>query len=77
LIEYHPEAIAEIDASVLSEKGVKILLYTAKPVEFRGIEVISTEENIYGFFVQLPPLIEARSLSNEASIPRAAFFMAI
>lgn len=77
LLNNHPDAVAEIDGRVLSEKGVKVTLYTARPVEYRGVEVISLEENIYEFFVQLTPLIEARRLGNEARIPRAAFFMTI
>ena len=62
---------------MLSEKGVKVILYTEKPVELPGIEVISKEENIYEFYVLQTPLIEGRRLGIEARIPRAAFFMNI
>ena len=73
----HPEAVAEIDGRVLSEKGVKVILYTEKPAELPGIEVISKEENIYEFYVLQSSLIEGRRLGIEARIPRAAFFMNI
>jgi hypothetical protein len=73
----HSDVVAEIEGRVLSEKGVKVILYTSKPVIFSGIEVISEEENIYEFYVLQNPLIEARRLGNEARIPRTAFFMTI
>ena len=73
----HLDAVAEIDGRVLSEKGVKVILYTEKPVEVPGIGVISKVDNIYEFYGRQDPLIEARRLGNEAKIPRAAFFMTI
>ncbi|MGC8515559.1 MAG: hypothetical protein ACP5OC_05425 [Thermoplasmata archaeon] len=73
----HPEAVAEIEGRVLSEKGVKVILYTEKPVELPGIEIISKEDNIYEFYVLQSPLFEARRLGNEARIPRVAFFVTI
>ena len=77
MAENHADAVAEIEGRSVTDEGIKILLYTSKPVEHGMAEVISQEDNVYETYVYEKSLVEGRRRGNEAKIPRIAFFLNI
>ena len=81
LMEYmrgnHPDAVAEIEGRSVTDDGVKVLLYTSKPVVAEGVTPISIADNVYESYVYEKSLVEGRKRGNEARIPRIAFFLTI
>ena len=51
MAENHPDAVAEIEGRSINDEGIKILLYTSKPMESGRAEVISSEDNVYETYV--------------------------
>ena len=81
LIKYlsknHTDAVAEIEGRSVTDDGVKVLLYTSKPVVAEGVTPISVEDNVYESYVYEKALVEGRKRGNDARIPRIAFFLTI
>ncbi len=77
MAENHPDAVAEIEGRSVTDEGIKILLYTSKPMESGRAEVISSEDNVYETYVYEKSLVEGRKRGNEARIPRIAFFLTL
>ncbi len=77
LAENHKDAVAEIEGRSINDEGIKILLYTSRPLEYDAVEVISKEDNIYETYVNEKSLVEGRRRANDARIPRIAFFLTI
>ncbi|EQD26274.1 hypothetical protein B1B_19618, partial [mine drainage metagenome] len=77
IVANDPDTVAEIEGRSLSEKGIKVLLYTTKPIDNEGVEVISGEDNIYETYVYEKSLVEGRKMGNDARIPRIAFFLTL
>ena len=77
MAENHPDAVAEIEGRSINDEGIKILLYTSKPMESGRAEVISSEDNVYETYVYEKSLVEGRKRGNEARIPRIAFFLTL
>ena len=75
MAENHPDAVAEIEGRSINDEGIKILLYTSKPMESGRAEVISSEDNVYETYVYEKSLVEGRIRANEVRIPRIAFFL--
>ena len=77
MADNHPDAVAEIEGRAVTDEGIKILLYTSKPVVAEGVTPISIEDNIYESYVNEKALVEGRKRGNDARIPRIAFFLTI
>ena len=81
LMEYmrvnHPDAVAEIEGRSVTEEGIKVLLYTSKPIVAEGVTPISVEDNVYESYVYEKAIVEGRKKGNDARIPRIAFFLNI
>ena len=77
MAENHKDAVAEIEGRSVTDEGIKILLYTSKPVEHGMAEAISREDNVYETFVNEKSLVEGRKRGNDARIPRIAFFLTV
>ena len=77
MAENHRDVVAEIEGRSVTDEGIKILLYTSKPVEHGMAEAISGEDNIYETYVNEKSLVEGRKRGNDARIPRIAFFLNI
>ena len=75
MAENHLDAVAEIEGRSVTKEGIKILLYTSKPMEHGMAEAISTEDNVYETYVYEKSLVEGRRRGNEARIPRIALFL--
>lgn len=72
-----PESVAEIQGSILSDKGVKVILYTTRPIKHPGVKVVSEEDLVYEAFVKEKTLEDGMKLGNNAGIPRLAFFLTV
>ena len=72
-----PDSVAEVQGGILSNKGVKVILYTSKPLDHKGVSVVSLKDNIYEAFVKESVLEEGLKLGNNAGIPRLAFFLTV
>ena len=77
MADNHPDAVAEIEGGAVTDEGIKVLLYTSKPVVAEGVVPISVEDNIYESYVYEKALVEGRKRGNDARIPRIAFFLNI
>ncbi|MCL5804312.1 MAG: hypothetical protein M1306_03285 [Candidatus Thermoplasmatota archaeon] len=77
MADNHPDAVAEIEGRAVTDEGIKVLLYTSKPVVAEGVTPISIEDNIYESYVNEKALVEGRKRGNDARIPRIAFFLTI
>ena len=77
MADNHPDAVAEIEGRAVTDEGIKVLLYTSKPVVAEGVTPISVEDNIYESYVYEKALVEGRKRGNDARIPRIAFFLNI
>jgi hypothetical protein len=77
IVANDPETVAEIEGRTLSEKGIKVILYTTKPFDQEGTEVISKEDNIYESYIYEKSIIQGRRLVNDTGIPRIAFFLTL
>ena len=77
MAENHRDVVAEIEGRSVTDEGIKILLYTSKPVEHGMAEAISREDNVYETYVNEKSLVEGRKRGNDARIPRIAFFLNI
>ncbi|MHB1440017.1 MAG: hypothetical protein ACYCSO_09850 [Cuniculiplasma sp.] len=77
IVANDPGTVAEIEGRSLSEKGIKVLLYTTKPIVHEGVEVISKEDNVYESYVYDKSLARGRRMENEAGIPRTAFYLTL
>ena len=77
MADNHPDAVAEIEGRAVTDEGIKVLLYTSKPVVAEGVVPISVEDNIYESYVYEKALVEGRKRGNYARIPRIAFFLNI
>ena len=77
MADNHPDAVAEIEGRAVTDEGIKVLLYTSKPVVAEGVVPISVEDNIYESYVYEKALVEGRKRGNDARIPRIAFFLNI
>ena len=77
MAENHRDVVAEIEGRSVTDEGIKILLYTSKPVEHGMAEVISGEDNVYETHVYEKSLVEGRKRGNDARIPRIAFFLTL
>ena len=73
LTDNHTDAVAEIEGRSVTEEGVKVLLYTSKPVDAEGVTPISIEDNLYESSVYEKALVEGRKRENDARIPRIAY----
>ncbi|MHB1439976.1 MAG: hypothetical protein ACYCSO_05260 [Cuniculiplasma sp.] len=72
-----PGTVAEIEGRSISEKGIKVLLYTTKPIDLEGVNTISKEDNVFESYVYEKTLSEGRRLGNEVGIPRIAFYLTL
>ena len=77
MADNHLDAVAEIEGRAVTDEGIKVLLYTSKPVVAEGVTPISIEDNIYESYVNEKALVEGRKRGNDARIPRIAFFLTI
>ena len=77
MAENHRDVVAEIEGRSVTDEGIKILLYTSKPVEHGMAEAISREDNVYETHVYEKSLVEGRKRGNDARIPRIAFFLTL
>ena len=77
LVKNHTGAVAEVENRSFTEEGVKVVLYTEKPLESSAVTVISREDNVYEAYVNERSLLEGRKRGNEARIPRTAFFLTL
>ena len=77
MADNHPDAVAEIEGRAVTDEGIKVLLYTSKPVVAEGVVPISVEDNIYESYVYEKALVEGRKRGNDARIPRIALFLNI
>ena len=58
MADNHPDAVAEIEGRAVPAEGIKVLLYTSKPVVAEGVTPISIEDNIYESYVNEKALVE-------------------
>ena len=77
ILENHPDAVAEIEGRSVTDEGIKVLLYTSKPIVAEGVTPISINDNMYESYVYEKSLVEGRKRGNDARIPRLAFFLTI
>ncbi len=77
MADNHPDAVAEIEGGAVTDEGIKVLLYTSKPVVAEGVTPISVEDDVYESYVYEKALVEGRKRGNDARIPRIAFFLTI
>ncbi|MCL5888997.1 MAG: hypothetical protein M1597_03440 [Candidatus Thermoplasmatota archaeon] len=70
----HPDAVGEVEGRLVSENGIKVLLYTSKPVNVKGVDPISPDDCVYESYIFERTLSEGRRMGNRARIPRIAVF---
>ncbi len=75
LEENSGEVIAEVENRHLLKGKARIILYSAKPLDFKGISPISIEENIFETYVDQSGILGSEEIGNLLRIPRLAFFL--
>ena len=76
------DTIAEVESRALTESGVRVLLYTDFPDRlkgdrFPGAKPVLEKDGVYEAYLSEQTLMEGRRRTNEARIPRIAYFLTI
>ncbi|MHB8396814.1 MAG: hypothetical protein ACYDAZ_06680 [Thermoplasmataceae archaeon] len=73
----YPDTVGEIESRRMTDKGVRALLHTSKPVKVKGVEEVSEKDCVYEAYLYENAFMEGRKRGNESRIPRIAYFITL
>ena len=73
----YPDTVGEIESRRMTDKGVRALLHTSKPMKIKGVEEVSEKDCVYEAYLFEKAFMEGRKRGNESRVPRIAYFITL